>query len=896
MKTNLTKQKSILLTVMFLVLFCCRGYSQGPNDYSVCIANVAQTAPNVLEFDVIAAWTGTNTQKMTFFQAGINFNYAGMANGGVMTGAFISGSAAPTVSILQQSPNWNINTTSKQIRMLASIASEGLATAIPAPPGHRLGRFRITNTQPFTSLSQPNFTWAFLTGTGSTTKTGLSVYLNGATTGTDITLNTNHCVNGNPQLNPPCPTADAGGPYSSCGDVHLNGSIQFATTGTWTSSGSGTFDPNNTTLNATYHPSAADLGSGSVSLTLTTDAGAPGCTPASSTATATFTSVDDGNACTTDGCDQSTGTSTHTPVDTDDSNVCTADGCDPITGIFHNPIDPNDNNPCTDDSCDPINGPQYSPTNTDDGDACTTDGCDSNTGIFHTPVNTDDGDACTTDACDPSTGNISHTPVNVDDGDACTIDACTNGVTTSTQTFSGTGLPVSWTSTSPGAPAYSTSNVSVSGFAPGSTVSDVSISVNLSHTWGGDIQMILEGPGPAFPFTIVMYDPTDSQSEFGSAGGVDPALPYVFNNSGTTIPVSGPVPSPGPYLPKDGSGSDYNTNDLDGVDPNGNWTLYFRDAVNFDGGTVDNLQVTITAQAPAAIITHTPVNTDDGNACTTDACDPSTGAITNTPVNTDDGDACTTDACDPATGTITNTPVNTDDGDACTTDACDPATGTITNTPVNTNDGDACTTDACDPATGVITNTPVNTDDGNACTTDACDPATGVITNTPVNTDDGDACTTDACDPATGTVTNTPVNTDDDDACTTDACDPVTGVVTNTPVNTDDGNGCTTDACDPATGTVTNTPVNTDDGNACTLDACDPATGVVSNTPVNTDDGNACTTDACDPSTGTVTNTPVNTDDGNACTIDACDPATGVLLTLTSQMTAMHVLQMLVIR
>ena len=132
-------------------------------------------------------------------------------------------------------------------------------------------------------------------------------------------------------------------------------------------------------------------------------------------------------------------------------------------------------------------------------------------------------------------------------------------------------------------------------------------------------------------------------------------------------------------------------------------------------------------------ILHTPVNTDDGNACTTDACDTSTGAITHTGVNTDDGNACTTDGCDTSTG-VFHTPVSTDDGNACTTDACDTSTGAITHAPVNTDDGNACTTDACDTYSNHHTG--VNTDDGNACTTDGCDTSTGVF-HTPVSTDDG---------------------------------------------------------------------------------------------------------------------------------------------------------------
>lgn len=65
-----------------------------------------------------------------------------------------------------------------------------------------------------------------------------------------------------------------------------------------------------------------------------------------------------------------------------------------------------------------------------------------------------------------------------------------------------------------------------------------------------------------------------------------------------------------------------------------------------------------------------------------------------------------------------------DDGDGCTTDACD--MGTCKHTLVDTSDGDACTSDACDPATGTLSHTPIDPDDGFACTADACDSVTGV--------------------------------------------------------------------------------------------------------------------------------------------------------------------------
>jgi gliding motility-associated-like protein len=51
--------------------------------------------------------------------------------------------------------------------------------------------------------------------------------------------------------------------------VQLNGSIIIAGGGVWSSSGSGTFSPSPSQLNATYNPSAADIKSGLVTLKLT---------------------------------------------------------------------------------------------------------------------------------------------------------------------------------------------------------------------------------------------------------------------------------------------------------------------------------------------------------------------------------------------------------------------------------------------------------------------------------------------------------------------------------------------------------------------------------------------------------------------------------------------------
>ena len=71
----------------------------------------------------------------------------------------------------------------------------------------------------------------------------------------------------------PAPIVSAGSDQTVCGDVgsvSLNGSVGNAGGGSWTTTGTGSFSPNNTTLNANYIPTAADTAAGGVTLTLTT--------------------------------------------------------------------------------------------------------------------------------------------------------------------------------------------------------------------------------------------------------------------------------------------------------------------------------------------------------------------------------------------------------------------------------------------------------------------------------------------------------------------------------------------------------------------------------------------------------------------------------------------------
>jgi hypothetical protein len=79
-------------------------------------------------------------------------------------------------------------------------------------------------------------------------------------------------------------TASTGGNQTICagsGTAGLGGSAGGgATGGIWSSSGTGTFSPDGTNLNAIYTPSGADISAGTVTLTLTTTGQLAPCAPA----------------------------------------------------------------------------------------------------------------------------------------------------------------------------------------------------------------------------------------------------------------------------------------------------------------------------------------------------------------------------------------------------------------------------------------------------------------------------------------------------------------------------------------------------------------------------------------------------------------------------------------
>ncbi len=295
---------------------------------------------------------------------------------------------------------------------------------------------------------------------------------------------------------------------------------------------------------------------------------------------------------------------------------------------------------------------------------------------------------------------------------------------------------------------------------------------------------------------------------------------------------------------------------------------------------------------------------DDDNACTDDWCDPAEGCVHSNTGQKEcmDGDACTIgDHCEE--GVCIGTPIDCDDDNPCTDDACDGLGGCIfVDNDVACDDGDPCTVaDQCSSGACAGVSVPCDCEadadcaaleDDNLCNgTLVCDldnwpyhctvaPATVIACPEPEGPDA--PCLAPSCDPETGACSVVPgkngVPCDDGNACTlADTC--ADGICVGGPEpNCNDGNPCTDDACNPAEGCFfVDNDVPCNDGDVCTVsDQC--AGGVCAGGPaLDCDDGDACNgIESCDSGIGCVAGDPLACDDGNPCNgIESCVPATG---------------------
>ncbi len=358
-----------------------------------------------------------------------------------------------------------------------------------------------------------------------------------------------------------------------------------------------------------------------------------------------------------------------------------------------------------------------------------------------------------------------------------------------------------------------------------------------------------------------------------------------------------------------------------------------------------------------------PVDCDDGVGCTDDSCNEGTESCDNviSDSNCDNGLFCDgTETCDALLDCQVGTPIDCDDGVACTDDSCNEGTDSCDNvandincdnslfcdgvetcdalldcqagTPVDCDDGVSCTDDTCNEGTDSCDNlaNDGNCDNGLFCDgAETCDALLDCQAGSSIDCDDGVGCTDDMCNEGTDACDN--IANDGNcvngqfcdgaetcdalldcqagiDPCPSQSCDEggdvcvdclgdgdcddtafcngsetcVAGTcVAGTPVDCNDGVGCTDDSCNEGTDSCDNVvnDANCDNTLYCDgVETCDALLDCQAGTPVDCDDGVGCTDDSCNEGNDSCDNTANDAlcDNGLYCDgAETCDTFTG---------------------
>lgn len=130
-----------------------------------------------------------------------------------------------------------------------------------------------------------------------------------------------------------------------------------------------------------------------------------------------------------------------------------------------------------------------------------------------------------------------------------------------------------------------TNTLTISGIPAGAQINSVSVNLNITHTFNGDLEIFLTGPNA-----------TQIELSTDNGGGGDNYTNTTFDNNAATLITAGTSPFTGTFRPE----GDLTT--LFSV-PNGGWELYVRDDANGDIGNLLNWSISINYTAPVGDVT-----------------------------------------------------------------------------------------------------------------------------------------------------------------------------------------------------------------------------------------------------------------------------------------------------
>ncbi len=207
----------ISLLFFSILFFKLTGFAQ-TTSATMTLQNVIQTAPNILEYDVMLTNTGATTLALRGYSCGIN-HAAGMNGSGVLSQTFISRDASlSTIPSITST----YTASSNHLRITTLNAAAGNEVVMATGVTVRLATMRITNTVNFPSDFNPSLSLQMITSPGKTlciatcivSPPGTNYAINGV--GNTVTAGTLQVLTG--VVNTPC--------------LFLNPSVAFAASAT----------------------------------------------------------------------------------------------------------------------------------------------------------------------------------------------------------------------------------------------------------------------------------------------------------------------------------------------------------------------------------------------------------------------------------------------------------------------------------------------------------------------------------------------------------------------------------------------------------------------------------------------------------------------------------------
>ncbi len=380
---------------------------------------------------------------------------------------------------------------------------------------------------------------------------------------------------------------------------------------------------------------------------------------------------DDGDPCTENLCNEIACACSALPVDCNDGDACTNDACTPGVGCTYDEVDCDDGDVCTDDTCNTMLGCEHedNAADCDDDDECTDNDVCAAGECGGDAVDCDDGDVCTDEWCDPvDRCEYVYNTEPCGDGSICVSGTCTAvepppAIVINEVLYNSTGSP--------------DEDAFVELLGPADTVLEGYSLVGVNGTGGTDYKAFnLEGSTgsdglfvvahpKAAPAILAEADMTSSYVDFQNGPDsiqlrrgdeVIDAVGYgtfdagdVFAGEGAAAPTSDVNQSIG--------------RDADGKDTGNNASDFEVYALPTPGGLnqhtspcqvcgsdedcgLSDACATYTCDLEACSCDTQLTDCDDGNVCTTDTCEPSTGcAHENNTEPCGTNGTCTNGAC-----------------------------------------------------------------------------------------------------------------------------------------------------------------------------------------------------------------------------------------------------------